>query len=156
RSTQRGLNPLPPLRTTFPHDRVRDLSRHGVGPTESFGQSWRTVRGYGWPAFGTYVLVFLLWLASNLVLGLILVAVPTGIASSVRSIGSGTLVGPFFALVAPPVYSRLTAAHLNGAAAPAGGGYAQAPGGSLPPGTPPPASPSAGSYAPPTGGGAGQ
>jgi hypothetical protein len=30
----------------------------GSGALDSFSQSWRTVRGYAWPVFGTYVLVF--------------------------------------------------------------------------------------------------
>src|SRR6266700_1462296 len=33
----------------------------GAGPMQAFGESWRRVRGYAWPVFGTYVLVFLLW-----------------------------------------------------------------------------------------------
>src|ERR1700727_3235440 len=43
----------------------------GVPALSSFGQSWRTVRGHAWRVFGTYVLVWLIWLVFEIVLGLI-------------------------------------------------------------------------------------
>src|SRR6266550_1987921 len=42
----------------------------GSGVFESFGNSMRTVRGYAWRVFGTYVLVFLILIAFAIVLGL--------------------------------------------------------------------------------------
>jgi hypothetical protein len=83
----------------------------GSAPLASFGQSWRTVRGYAWPVFGTYVLVFLIQLAFDILLGIILVALPTVAKSFISSLVSGTLVAPFLALVVTLLYYRLTAAH---------------------------------------------
>ena len=50
----------------------------GEGVFGSFGKSWRTVRGYAWHVFGTYVLVFLILIVFNIVLGLVLLALPPG------------------------------------------------------------------------------
>ena len=47
----------------------------------SFGKSWRAVSGHFWQAFGTYVLVFLIWVAFDIALGLALVAVPGALRS---------------------------------------------------------------------------
>jgi hypothetical protein len=83
----------------------------GSGAIASFGNSWRTVRGYAWNVFGTYVLVFLILIAFGIVLGLILAALPVFWRSFLNSIVSGTLIAPFLALVATLIYYRLTAAH---------------------------------------------
>ena len=124
----------------------------------AFSRSWRTVRGYAWHVFGTYVLVFLILIVFDIVLGLILSALPRVASSSISSIVSGTLVAPFLALVVTLVYYRLTAAHgaaEEGAAAwpPAPGqGYVPPPGG---PESPPPAGgsghPDGPDHAPPAG-----
>jgi hypothetical protein len=99
---------------------------------EAFGKSWRTVSGYAWQAFSTYVLVFLIWVAFNIALGAALLVLPTGLRTFVATVVAGTLVAPFWALVITLVYYRLSAAHAGQApAAPPGGGFA-------PPGTPPP------------------
>lgn len=97
----------------------------GTGPLQSFGRSWRTVRGYGWSVFGTYVLVFLILIAGEIVLSLILFALPAGWENAISNVVTGTLVAPFIATVVTLVYYRLTAAHGEGSepgAAP-GGGY---------------------------------
>jgi hypothetical protein len=83
----------------------------GSGVFESFGNSMRTVRGYAWRVFGTYVLVFLILLAFSIVLGLVLAVLPQFLRSFVNSVVSGTLIAPFLALVATLIYYRLTAAH---------------------------------------------
>jgi hypothetical protein len=83
----------------------------GAGVLDSFAQSWRTVRGYAWPVFGTYVLVFLILIVVNIVLGLILSALPALARNFISSIVSGTLIAPFLALVVTLLYYRLTAAH---------------------------------------------
>jgi hypothetical protein len=83
----------------------------GSGVFESFGNSMRTVRGYAWRVFGTYVLVFLILIAFAIVLGFILAALPMFWRSFVNSIVSGTLIAPFLALVSTLIYYRLTAAH---------------------------------------------
>jgi hypothetical protein len=83
----------------------------GAGVFDSFGRSMRTVGGYAWRVFGTYVLVFLILIAFAIVLGFILLLVPLWLRSFVNSILSGTLIAPFLALVATLIYYRLTGAH---------------------------------------------
>jgi hypothetical protein len=83
----------------------------GSGVFESFGNSWRTVRGYAWRVFGTYVLVFLILIAFAIVVGFILILLPLWLRSFVNNLVSGTLIAPFLALVATLIYYRLTAAH---------------------------------------------
>ena len=94
------------------------------GPFGSFGLSWRTVRGYAWRVFGTYVLVILIWIAFIIVIGLILLAIPAAIRNFISGIVSGTLFAPFLALVVTLIYYRLTGAHAQAAGA---GGYGQYP-----------------------------
>jgi hypothetical protein len=83
----------------------------GSGVFEAFGNSWRTVRGYAWRVFGTYVLVFLILIAFSIVLGLILHVLPLFLRNFVDNVVAGTLIAPFLALVATLIYYRLTAAH---------------------------------------------
>ncbi len=83
----------------------------GSGVFESFGNSMRTVRGYAWRVFGTYVLVFLILIAFAIVLGFILILLPLWLRSFVNNVVTGTLIAPFLALVATLIYYRLTAAH---------------------------------------------
>src|SRR6266702_3078182 len=83
----------------------------GEGVFSSFSKSWRTVRGYAWHVFGTYVLVFLILIVVDIVLGLTLLALPLAARNFISSVISGTLVAPFLALVVTLVYYRLTAAH---------------------------------------------
>jgi hypothetical protein len=104
----------------------------GSGVFGSFGNSWRTVRGYAWRVFGTYVLVFLILIALSIVLGIVLLILPLFLRSFVNSVISGTLVAPFLALVVTLIYYRLTAAHAG--QAPAGG---PPPASWAPPGPPP-------------------
>jgi len=85
----------------------------GAGVFSSFGQSYRTVRGYAWNVFGTLVLVFLLYIALGIVVGLILSVLPVFLRNFVSTVVIGTLVAPFFALVITLIYYRLTAAHAN-------------------------------------------
>jgi hypothetical protein len=124
----------------------------------SFGQSWRTVRGYAWHVFGTLVLVFLIYVAFEIVLSVIFAVLPGSARGFIASIVSGTLVAPFFAIVVSLIYYRLTAAHQNqgqppGYGAPGygepayppppPGGYGNVPGYDAPPagyGNPPPPS----------------
>jgi hypothetical protein len=77
----------------------------------SFGNSWRTVRGYAWRVFGTYVLVFLILIAFAIVIGFALILLPLWLRNFVNNVVSGTLIAPFLALVATLIYYRLTAAH---------------------------------------------
>ena len=124
----------------------------GTGPIAAFGQSWRTVRGYAWRVFGTYILVFLLLIVLDVILSLILFALPVAARGFISSVVTGTLVAPFTALVVTQIYYRLTAAH--GAAAPGQPGpFAGAePSWPPPPGAGPGAEPS---WPPPPGSGPG-
>jgi hypothetical protein len=127
----------------------------GSGVIDSFRNSWRTVRGYAWRVFGTYVLVFLILIAFAIVLGFVLILLPLWLRSFVNNLVSGTLIAPFLALVATLIYYRLTAAHAGQPYIPTGPagatvteppypttrGPADSPG-------PPPADPTPGSAAP--------
>jgi len=83
----------------------------GSGAMDSFARSWQTVRGYAWNVFGTYVLTFLIWIATEIVLALILLVLPYAWRNFISYVVSGTLIAPFIALVVTLVYYRLTAAH---------------------------------------------
>jgi len=84
----------------------------------SFGRSRQLVRGFGWQVFGTLVLAFLLVIAADIVISIILVALPGAVRSFVSGVVSGTLVAPFLALVLTMGYFRLRAAHGHGPEAP--------------------------------------
>jgi hypothetical protein len=90
---------------------VPEIVIGGAGALESFGRSWRTVRGYAWNVFGTFILVFLILIAAEIVLSLILSALPYGWRSFISSLVSDTLVAPFIAAVITLIYYRLTTAH---------------------------------------------
>src|SRR5215813_13970972 len=79
----------------------------GAGVFDSFGHSMRTVRGYAWRVFGTYVLVFLILIAFAIVLGFVLILLPLWLRSFVNNVVTGTLIAPFLALVATLIYYRL-------------------------------------------------
>ena len=83
----------------------------GASAFESFGKSWATVRGYAWHVFGTYVVVFLILIVGEIVLGVILLALPDAARAFISDVVVGTLVAPFLAAVVTLVYDRLTAAH---------------------------------------------
>jgi len=87
----------------------------------SFGRSWRTVRGFAWNVFGTYVVVFLILIAVQILLSIIFGALPLTARSFIADIVSGTLIAPFIAITVSLVWYRLTAAHAN--QAPPGYGY---------------------------------
>ncbi len=98
------------------------------GAMASFGKSWRAISGHFWQAFGTYVLVFLIWVAFDLALGLALVAVPAALRSFLSSVIGGTLLAPFYALVVTLVYYRLSEAHAGAVpAASSRGGFTEPP-----------------------------
>ena len=134
----------------------------GVGAFDSFGRSWRTVRGYGWRVFGTYVVVFLVLIVGEIVLSAILLALPFGWRSFISTIVVDSLIAPFIAAVVTLVYYRLTSVHgeasepgtvpEGGYRTPPGAGYGPYEGGSygggsyeggFPPPPPPPPPPPA-------------
>lgn len=104
---------------------VPEIVIGGAGAIESFGRSWRTVRGYGWNVFGTLVLVWIIMIVFEIVLSVILLALPVGWRSFISGLVSGAVVAPFIAAVVTLVYYRLTAAHGERAepAQPGAGGY---------------------------------
>jgi high-affinity Fe2+/Pb2+ permease len=61
--------------------------------------------------FGTIVLVFLIDIAVSIVVGVVLVALPTAVANGISSLVTGVLVGPYVAVVLTLGYFRLLAAH---------------------------------------------
>jgi hypothetical protein len=99
----------------------------GAGALESFGRSWRTVRGYAWNVFGTFVVVFLILFVGEIVISAILLALPAAWRNGIADVVAGTVVAPYLAAVVTLVYYRLTAAHGEPAEAGArpGGGYGQ-------------------------------
>ena len=130
---------------------VPEIVVGGASAYESFGRSWRTVRGYAWRVFGTFILVFLILIAAEIVLSAIFLFLPYGWRSFIANLVSGSLVAPFLAAVVTLIYYRLTAAHGEPAEpAQPGAGYG-APYGSSPSAPPsygpPPSAPP--SYGPP-------
>lgn len=127
----------------------------GSGVFEAFGNSWRTVRGYAWRVFGTYVLVFLILIAFSIVLGIILSPLHSQfLRSLVNNVVAGTLIAPFLALVATLIYYRLIAAHAGQpytSTGPAGATVAEPPYPTVPPtsGWSAPGEPPAGPTPPP-------
>src|SRR6185437_2592556 len=118
----------------------------GSGALDSFGRSWRTVRGHAWNVFGTFIVVFLILIAVQIVLSVVLLALPYGWRSFIADLVSGSLVAPFLAAVVTLIYYRLTAAH--GQPAEPGAGYGApygtspyGPPGNQPPYGPPPNQP---------------
>ena len=122
---------------------VPEIVIGGSGAFESFGRSWRTVRGYAWNVFGVYILVFLMLIVGGIILSLILSPLPRFWSSFLSNLVSDTLVAPFIAAVITLIYYRLTTAHGGqpepGAATMPGGygQYGQPPSGQGPYGQPP-------------------
>lgn len=98
------------------------IERSGV--FQSFGRSQQLVRGRGWNVFGTLVLVWLITIVLNIVLGLLLFALPLGLRNGLSTLVSGTLLSPFLALIVTLIYYRLVATPAPGNVPP-GGGYGQ-------------------------------
>jgi hypothetical protein len=96
-----------------------------AGALESFGRSWRTVRGYAWNVFGTFVVVFLIYIIGEWVLQLILSTIlPIAWRNLIADLIAGAVVTPFIAALITLIYYRLTSAH-GGQAEPGQGAYGQ-------------------------------
>jgi hypothetical protein len=78
---------------------VPEIVIGGAGAIESFGRSWRTVRGYAWNVFGTFIVVFLILIVAEIVLSAVFLALPYGWRSFIADLISGALVAPFLAAV---------------------------------------------------------
>ena len=74
---------------------------------QSFGRSRQLVAGYGWSVFGLIVLMALLMIGFGIVLGLILVSLPTWLQDFVSNVVGGALTAPFWALAVTLLYFRL-------------------------------------------------
>lgn len=73
----------------------------------AFSRSRQLVHGNGWNVFGVIVVMVLLLLGVNIVLGILLAALPNAARSSLSSIISGTLTAPFIAVTLTLSYFRL-------------------------------------------------
>ena len=85
-----------------------------TGAMASFGRSRALVKGYGWPVFGTLVLVFLLLLVIGAIISGVLAALPNAAQSFLSGLISGSLVSPYVSVVVTLGYFRLLAAHTQG------------------------------------------
>jgi hypothetical protein len=92
---------------------VPEIVIGGAGALESFGRSWRAVRGYAWSVFGTYILVFLMLIVGEIVLSVILsvLHLSYGWRNFISNLVTDTLVAPYIAAVITLIYYRLTTAH---------------------------------------------
>jgi len=73
----------------------------------SFGRSQGLVKGNGWNVFGILVITFLILFAAQLILGLILTALPQALSTGISTVVTGALIAPFQALVVTTIYFRL-------------------------------------------------
>lgn len=121
-----------------------------TGALSSFRRSQELVRGRFWNVLGTLALVVLIIIAVEIVLGLILSALPLVLAAAIGTLIAGGVVAPFGATVVTLMYFRLAAAQPGGSATVGGGPYGgqasdpygpgfQPPGGQQDTGFPPPA-----------------
>jgi len=78
---------------------------------EAFSRSWRTVSGYAWNVFGTLIVALLIWVACEILLSLILYALPIAWRSLISDLIAGAVVTPLVATLITLIYYRLTAAH---------------------------------------------
>jgi hypothetical protein len=90
----------------------------GKGAIESFSRSRNLVRGYDFPVFGVIMLEFLLLIVVGIVLSLILTALPDGAQGFISNIASGSITGPFSALITTLLYFRLKEAKEGGLSGP--------------------------------------
>jgi hypothetical protein len=82
-----------------------------AGAFEAFSRSWRTVSGYAWNVFGTLIVALLIWVACEIVLSFILLALPIAWRSLISNLIAGAVVTPLVAMLITLIYYRLTAAH---------------------------------------------
>jgi hypothetical protein len=76
-----------------------------------FQRSQQLVRGHGMHVFGTIVIVFLLLIAADIVIAIVLFPIPQFARGFISGIVAGTLVAPFLAVVLTLGYYRLRAAY---------------------------------------------
>jgi hypothetical protein len=79
----------------------------GRGALDSFGRSRDLVRGHDFRVFGVIVLEILVLFVVGIILALVLAALPSGAQSFISNILSGSITGPFSALITTLLYFRL-------------------------------------------------
>ena len=78
-----------------------------AGVFDSFGRSFRLVRGHAWSVFGVLVLTVLIVIAVGFVLAMVSAALDNILLDLVLDIGSQTVTAPFVALAWTMTYYRL-------------------------------------------------
>ncbi len=84
-----------------------------VAAFDSFSRSRELVRGWDFKVFGVIVLEALLLIAVTLILGLVMAPLPDGLQAFVSNILSGSVTGPFSALISTLLYFRLKEARVS-------------------------------------------
>ena len=79
----------------------------------AFGRSRQLVRGQGWPVFGTLVLLWIIYIVADIVIGLLLTALPLSLSNGLSTLVTGTLVVPFLAIAVTLIYYRLAGTPLS-------------------------------------------
>jgi hypothetical protein len=110
----------------------------GRSAGESFGRSRDLVRGYAWNVFGIIILTFLILLAFEIVLAIVLSPIADWLQSFVSDVITGTIATPFAIAAWSLLYFRLRDAKAASAGAPVAA-----------PAEPPPAEPPASEPPPP-------
>ncbi len=89
----------------------------GQNVSGAFARSRELVRGHGWTVFGLIVLTFLVLIAADIVLALVLSPLRDSIQAYVTDVVSNTLTAPFVACAFTLAYYRLSGARETVAAA---------------------------------------
>ena len=82
----------------------------GKSVTGAFGRSRELVRGNGWNVFGLIVLTFVILLAANIVIRIVLSPLSDSVQGYVTDVVSNTLTAPFVACAFTLAYYRLRGA----------------------------------------------
>ena len=83
-----------------------------VGALDSFSRSRELVRGWDLKVFGVIVLETLLLIGVSIILGLLMAPFPDGLQTFLSNVLSGSLTGPFSALISTLLYFRLKGARV--------------------------------------------
>ncbi len=79
----------------------------GSGVTDAFGRSRELVSGHGWNVFGVIVLAWLVLIAVSIVIAIVTAPFGETVGAFIADLISGTITGPFVALVMTVLYYRL-------------------------------------------------
>ena len=84
-----------------------------AGAIDSFSRSRELVRGWDMKVFGVIVLETLLLIGVSIILGLLMAPLPDGPQTFMSNVLSGSLTGPFSALISTLLYFRLKGARVS-------------------------------------------